>query len=94
MSERTIDSGELIRCALFLFRSGNLTTRIVYSIVIEVILFILTEVMVMLDTSSWARVFFWITMATVFLLNSRYLCSVCHVGEGGGESCAVLPPPE
>lgn len=40
-----------------------------YSIVAEVIIFIATEVLVMLDSSTWPDVFFWVTLGSVSLLN-------------------------
>lgn len=54
-----------------LFFRGNLTPRIVWSILIEVIVFIITVALAMGDSSEWPGIFFWVTMATVVLLNSK-----------------------
>ncbi|XP_065200942.1 equilibrative nucleoside transporter 1-like [Planococcus citri] len=54
---------------VFVNLGGSLTSRIVYTIIAEVIIFIATEVLVMLDSSAWPEIFFWLTMASVFLLN-------------------------
>lgn len=40
------------------------------SILVELVLFVLTVILAMLDSSSWPGSFFWITMITVALLNS------------------------
>lgn len=56
---------------LFPFLSrGDLTTRIVWSIVAMVAIFIVTIVLAMVDSSNWPGAFFWITMLTVIALNS------------------------
>lgn len=55
-----------------LIHSGNLTTRIVWSLLFEVLLFVVTVGLAMSDTSDIPGVFFWITMATVVLLNSEF----------------------
>lgn len=54
---------------IFVQMGGNLTTRIVWSISIEVVIFILTIALAMSDSSSWPGVFFWITMVSVVILN-------------------------
>lgn len=54
-----------------LFCSGNLTPRIVYSILVEVIVFIVTVVMAMMDSSEWPGEFFWLTMSLVVVLNGK-----------------------
>ncbi|XP_046383683.1 equilibrative nucleoside transporter 1 isoform X2 [Ischnura elegans] len=54
---------------VFIQLGGSLTRRIVWSIFVEVIVFILTVVLAMTDSSGWPGVFFWVTMATVVLLN-------------------------
>ena len=51
--------------------SGNLTTRIVWSILVEVLLFVVTVVLAMVDSSDWPDVFFWLTIGTVVALNSE-----------------------
>ncbi|XP_014241524.1 equilibrative nucleoside transporter 1 isoform X1 [Cimex lectularius] len=54
---------------VFIQIGGKLTTRIVWSIVVEVIAFIVTVVFAMIDTSSWVGIFFWSTMGIVVVLN-------------------------
>lgn len=51
---------------------GNLTPRIVYSIIVEVLVFIVTVALAMNDSSSWSGEFFWITMVSVVVLNSAF----------------------
>jgi hypothetical protein len=58
-------------CSLFCFR-GSLTTRIVWSILVEVVVFIVTVILAMSDSSQWPGVFFAITIITVVILNSKY----------------------
>uniref|UniRef100_A0A8D8B0X4 Equilibrative nucleoside transporter 3 n=1 Tax=Culex pipiens TaxID=7175 RepID=A0A8D8B0X4_CULPI len=58
---------------IFMNLGGNLTKRIVYSILIEVIVFVVTVVLAMIDSSDWPGAFFWITMITVVILNSEYI---------------------
>lgn len=54
------------------FCSGsNATPRIVWSIIIEVLVFILTVALAMIDSSKWPGEFFWITMGSVVVLNSE-----------------------
>ncbi|XP_069679045.1 equilibrative nucleoside transporter 1 isoform X2 [Periplaneta americana] len=48
---------------------GSLTTRIVWSILVEVVVFILTVILAMCDSSQWPEVFFTVTMITVVILN-------------------------
>lgn len=59
-----------LNCSLFC--SGDLTTRIVWSIVAMVVIFIMTIVLAMVDSSNWPGAFFWITMITVVALNSEH----------------------
>ncbi|XP_064095264.1 equilibrative nucleoside transporter 1-like [Macrobrachium nipponense] len=54
---------------IFIQFGGNLTTRIVWSILIEVVVFVFTVVLAMVDSSEWPGVFFWITIASVVILN-------------------------
>jgi len=54
---------------IFMKIGGNLTTRIVWSISIEVILFVITVALAMCDSREWPGAFFWITMVTVVVLN-------------------------
>ncbi|XP_023724605.1 equilibrative nucleoside transporter 1 isoform X2 [Cryptotermes secundus] len=48
---------------------GSLTTRIVWSILVEVVVFIITVILAMTDSSQWPGTFFTITMITVVILN-------------------------
>ncbi|XP_047113314.1 equilibrative nucleoside transporter 1 isoform X1 [Schistocerca piceifrons] len=54
---------------IFITIRGNLTTRIVWSIFVEVLVFIVTVIFAMSDTSSWPGPFFFVTMVTIVLLN-------------------------
>ncbi|XP_055678225.1 equilibrative nucleoside transporter 1 isoform X2 [Lutzomyia longipalpis] len=54
---------------IFIRVGGNLTARIVWSICIEVIIFVLTVALAMIDSSAWPGAFFWITMVSVVVLN-------------------------
>ncbi|XP_053969979.1 equilibrative nucleoside transporter 1-like [Anastrepha ludens] len=54
---------------IFVNLGGDLTKRIVFSILLELALFILTVILAMVDSSNWPGVFFWTTMVTVVLLN-------------------------
>ncbi|KAK7081856.1 Nucleoside transmembrane transporter activity protein [Halocaridina rubra] len=54
---------------IFMQIGGNLTTRIVWSILIEVVIFVVTVVLAMLDSSDWPGIFFWITIVSVVILN-------------------------
>lgn len=52
---------------------GNLTTRIVWSICIALVVFIVTVILAMVDTEHMKHEFFWITMVSVIILNSKLL---------------------
>ncbi|XP_065371053.1 equilibrative nucleoside transporter 1 [Calliphora vicina] len=54
---------------IFVHLGGDLTKRIVYSILFELVIFIITVLLAILDSSNWQDVFFWITMISVVLLN-------------------------
>ncbi|KAK5644411.1 hypothetical protein RI129_005711 [Pyrocoelia pectoralis] len=54
---------------VFIQMGGNLTTRIVWSISVEVVIFILTVALAMTDTHDWPGTFFWMTMVSVVVLN-------------------------
>ncbi|XP_026473506.1 equilibrative nucleoside transporter 1 [Ctenocephalides felis] len=54
---------------VFVQIGGNLTTRIVWSLVIEIIIFLVTVGLAMTNSADWPGAFFWITMATVVILN-------------------------
>lgn len=53
--------------------SGSLTPRIVWSIIIEVIVFMVTVAFAMIHSADWPGVFFWATMSSVVVLNSAFL---------------------
>lgn len=55
---------------IFVKIGGNLTTRIVWSLVAEVAIFVVTVLLAMLDTSTYPEAFFWLTMASAFLMNA------------------------
>ncbi|XP_057340932.1 equilibrative nucleoside transporter 1 isoform X1 [Microplitis mediator] len=55
---------------IFMPLGGDLTTRIVWGIFMQVLIFVETIVMAMIDTSGWPGVFFWITMFSVVVLNT------------------------
>ena len=48
-----------------------MTTRIVWGIFIQVLIFVCTVILAMTDSSGWPGVFFWITMISVIILNSK-----------------------
>lgn len=54
---------------IFVKIGGNLTTRIVWSLCIEVLIFVVTVILAMVDSTEWPAVFFWLTMISVFFLN-------------------------
>ncbi|XP_072934456.1 equilibrative nucleoside transporter 1 [Epargyreus clarus] len=53
---------------IFVKFGGNLTTRIVWSLCIEVLLFVVTVVLAMVDSSEWPITFFWATLVSVFFM--------------------------
>ncbi|XP_075986464.1 equilibrative nucleoside transporter 2 isoform X2 [Anticarsia gemmatalis] len=55
---------------VFVKMGGNLTTRIIWSLIMEVIIFVVTVILAMVDSTEWPEVFFWLTMVTVFILNA------------------------
>ncbi|XP_049880709.1 equilibrative nucleoside transporter 1 [Pectinophora gossypiella] len=73
---------------VFVVLGGNLTTRIVWSLIIEVFIFVITIVLAMMDTHDWPAAFFWVTMVTVFLLNA---CNAVFQNSVFGVA-ARLPP--
>ncbi|EDW37152.1 GL25678 [Drosophila persimilis] len=54
---------------IFVNFGGNLTSRIVYSIIFEVVILLVTIVLAMMDSSQWPGIFFWATMVSIVLLN-------------------------
>lgn len=55
----------------FALRRGSLTSRIVWTLMIEVVLFVVTIVLAMIDSSNWPGIFFYITILSVIILNSE-----------------------
>lgn len=54
---------------IFVPIKGDLTLRIMWSIAINIMLFIITIALAMVDTSSWPYGFFYVTMISVVILN-------------------------
>ncbi|XP_025406765.1 equilibrative nucleoside transporter 1 isoform X3 [Sipha flava] len=54
---------------IFCPMGGKLTTRIVWSILIEVVCFVFTVVLVMINTAQSPALFFWSTIGCIVLLN-------------------------
>lgn len=54
---------------IFVQLGGDLTKRIVWSLSIAIVIFILTVILAMIDSSDWPGAFFWITMISVVVLN-------------------------
>ena len=60
--------------SIFLFHSsGNLTNRIVWTLLTEVVIFVVTIVLAMVDSSEWSGIFFYLTIGSVIILNSMLL---------------------
>lgn len=56
---------------IFLNVSGSLTSRIVWTLLIEVIIFVVTIVLAMIDSRTWPGIFFYLTIFSVIILNSE-----------------------
>ncbi|KAJ1525251.1 hypothetical protein ONE63_010076 [Megalurothrips usitatus] len=54
---------------LFVQFGGSLTTRVVCSIIVMVLIFVMTVVLAMVDSAEWPGTFFWVTMSSVVVLN-------------------------
>ena len=54
-----------------IFFRGNLTSRIVWTLLIEVLVFVVTIILAMVDSSEWPGIFFYLTIGCVILLNSE-----------------------
>lgn len=54
---------------LFAQLGGNLTIRIVWGIFVQIIVFVFTVVLAMLDTINWVDEFFWATMVSIVIIN-------------------------
>lgn len=50
-----------------------MSTRIIGGILVEVVIFVFTVVLAMLDSSQWPGAFFWTTMGSVVILNSKLI---------------------
>lgn len=50
-------------------KGGNISTRIVWSIIIVCVMFVATIVLAMVDSSEWPAAFFWLTMVSVVIIN-------------------------
>ncbi|KAK0183240.1 hypothetical protein PV327_001299 [Microctonus hyperodae] len=55
---------------VFVTMGGDLTTRIVGGLCCQVLIFVSTVVMAMVDSSGWPGIFFWITMIIVVVSNT------------------------
>ncbi|XP_050304758.1 equilibrative nucleoside transporter 1 isoform X2 [Anthonomus grandis grandis] len=54
---------------IFVPLKGDLTLRIMWSIAINILIFIVTIILAMVDSSQWPDAFFWSTMIKVVILN-------------------------
>jgi len=54
---------------VFLQLSGNLTPRIVWTLLVEILVLILTIVLAMVETAGWPTLFFYLTLGSVVLLS-------------------------
>ncbi|KAH8404380.1 hypothetical protein KR222_007376 [Zaprionus bogoriensis] len=54
---------------IFINFGGDLTSRIIFSILSEIVILIITVVLAMVDSSAWPGVFFWATMCSVVAIN-------------------------
>lgn len=61
------------------FTRGDLTTRVVWSLIIEIVIFLVTVILAMVDSSEWPDTFFWVTMISVVILNSKFSIYNGHV---------------
>ncbi|XP_017860133.1 PREDICTED: equilibrative nucleoside transporter 1 [Drosophila arizonae] len=73
---------------IFINFGGDLTTRIVYSILLEIVILIITVVLAMLDSYEWPGIFFWATMTSIVLIN---MCNGIYQSTIYG-LVAALPP--
>ena len=57
---------------LYFYRGrANLTNRIVWTLLIEVVIFVVTIVLAMVDSSLWPGLFFYLTIGSVTVINSK-----------------------
>lgn len=54
---------------MYIIFRGKLTTRVIWSICAEIVCFMFTIILVMVNTSQSPKLFFWSTLGTVVLLN-------------------------
>ena len=54
---------------VFVQFGGSVTTRVVWSILVMVFIFVMTVVLAMTDSAQWPGTFFWVTMSSVVVLN-------------------------
>ncbi|CAH1404268.1 unnamed protein product [Nezara viridula] len=54
---------------VFVRMGGKLSTRIVWSIVVEMLIFVVTAALAMIDSKDWPAIFYYVTMLSVVLLN-------------------------
>ncbi|KAH8376954.1 hypothetical protein KR093_002346 [Drosophila rubida] len=73
---------------IFINFGGDLTSRIVYSILMEIVILIITVVLAMLDSYEWPGIFFFATMSSIVLIN---MCNGIYQSTIYG-LVAALPP--
>ncbi|XP_043267149.1 equilibrative nucleoside transporter 1 [Venturia canescens] len=55
---------------VFIQFGGNLTTRIVWGLFVQGVIIVFTVILAMSDTSGWPGIFYWITIASIIVLNT------------------------
>ena len=62
---------------IFLNIGGNITGRIVWTLFVNILVFVFTIVLAMVDSSEWPGIFFYLTVGSVVILNSNiYILSI------------------
>ena len=56
---------------IFLNIGGNITGRIVWTLFVNILVFVFTIVLAMVDSSEWPGIFFYLTVGSVVILNSN-----------------------
>ncbi len=56
---------------VFFNSGGSLTNRIVWTLLIEVVVFVITIILAMIDSTTWPGIFFYLTIISVIVLNSE-----------------------
>ncbi|XP_047525398.1 equilibrative nucleoside transporter 1 isoform X1 [Pieris napi] len=74
---------------IFVEIGGDLTTRIVWSLCLEVVMLVVTVIFAMVDSSEWPVIFFWVTMVTVFVL-----CGVNAIFQNSVYGVSARLPPQ